>query len=55
MPNIPVFFFFFFLGGGETVDAGSKPVYEGKLRAPPEVSMGTYLNFYSSLVWRARD
>ena len=41
IPDIPDFFFFlifFFLGGGgwgSTVNAGSKPMYEEKLRVPP--------------------
>ena len=34
---------------------GSKPLYEEKLRVPPGVSLGTDLDFYSSLVWRTRD
>ena len=50
-----LFFFVFFWGGGLTVDAGSKPMYEEKLRRPPGVSLGTDLYFYSSLVWRAWD
>ena len=29
------FIFFFFGGGGSTVDAGSKPMYEEKMRVPP--------------------
>ena len=52
MPDIPDFFVG---GGGETVDAGSKPMYEEKLRVPPGLSLGTDLYLYSSLVWRARD
>ena len=62
MPDIPDFFlFFYFFGGGGgwgwglTVNAGSKPMYEEKLRVPNMVSLGTDLYFYSSLVWRARD
>ena len=49
MPNIPdIFFFFFFWGGGgggwgKTVDAGSKLMYEEKLRVPPGVSLGILL------------
>ena len=43
------FYFFFFLGGGgrgwgSKVDAGSKPMYEEKLRVPPGVSLGTDLS-----------
>ena len=49
MPDIPDTFF------GLTVDAGSKPTYEEKLRVPPGVYMGTDLYFYSSLVLQARD
>ena len=57
VPDIPDFFFF---GGGggrglNTVDAGSKPMDEEKMRVPPGVSLGTDLYFYSSLVWRARN
>ena len=33
----------------------AKPIYEEKLRVPPEVALGTDLYFYSSLVLRARD
>ena len=33
--DIPDFFFFFFGGGGVTVDAGSKPTYQEKIRVPP--------------------
>ena len=60
VPDIPDFFFFFWGGGGwvgglNTVDAGSKPMDEEKMRVPPGVSLGTDLYFYSSLVWRARN
>ena len=63
MPDIPdfflIFFIYFFFGGGGgwglTVNAGSKPLYEEKLRVPHRVSLGTDLYFYSSLVWRARN
>ena len=30
-------------------------MYEEKLRVPPGVSLGTYLYFNSTLVWRAQD
>ena len=62
MPDIPDCFFFFFLGGGGgggvggvNRNAGSKPMYEEKLRAPPGVSLCTDLYFSSSLVWPALD
>ena len=39
----------------KTVDAGSKPTYDGKLKIHPGESVGKDLYFYSSLVWVARD
>ena len=52
IPDIPLFLLIFFIdffwgvgGWGKTVDAGSKPMYEEKLRVPPGVSLGTYLYF----------
>ena len=49
MPDIPDFFFFFFFfflgGGGGTVDTGSKPAHEEKLRVAPIDDTHSVLSF----------